>query len=135
MICMGDFNAILSGDDRKQGRPVQEVEIKDFNDFMMDAGMTEMKATGRDFTWSNGNTCSKIDRAVVNAEWMLNMSQLEVNVIHPGTSDHTPLSLELDKSAGIRHRAFKFFNCIADHPEFITRVEKVWYGGQKRNMN
>ncbi|KAG5596151.1 hypothetical protein H5410_037383 [Solanum commersonii] len=89
----------LSCDDRLQGRPVQEVEIRDFNDFILQAGMIELKVGGREFTWSNGSTCNKIDQAVVNAEWMMNMNQLEITVMQPGTSDHNPLSLELDKSA------------------------------------
>lgn len=65
--------------------------------------MIELKVGGREFTWSNGSTCNKIDRAVVNDEWMMNMNQLEITVMQPGTSDYNPLSLELDKSAGIRH--------------------------------
>lgn len=35
MLCIGDFNDVLSCDDRLQGRPVQEVEIRDFNDFIL----------------------------------------------------------------------------------------------------
>ncbi|KAH0650588.1 hypothetical protein KY285_030679 [Solanum tuberosum] len=48
-----------------------------------EAGMIELKVGGREFTWSNGSTCNKIDRAVVNAEWMMNMNQLEIVVMQP----------------------------------------------------
>lgn len=40
---------------------------------MVDAGMIELKAIEREYTWSNGCIYSKIDQAVVNAEWMLNI--------------------------------------------------------------
>ncbi|KAH0653159.1 hypothetical protein KY290_031446 [Solanum tuberosum] len=29
------------------------------------------------------STCNKIDRAVVNAEWMMNMNQLEITIMQP----------------------------------------------------
>ncbi|KAK4377118.1 hypothetical protein RND71_003414 [Anisodus tanguticus] len=42
-LAMGYYNAIRDSDDRMLGIVVQEGEIKDFNDFMMDTGMEEMK--------------------------------------------------------------------------------------------
>lgn len=68
MLCMGDFNAMLNENDRLNGSPVQEGEIKDLIDFLADTHMTEMKTVGREYTWTNGQTCSRIDRALVNAE-------------------------------------------------------------------
>ncbi|XP_015160426.1 uncharacterized protein [Solanum tuberosum] len=134
MICMGDFNAVLTGADRINGNPVQEMEIKDFNEFMIDAGMTELKAIGREYTWSNGCICSKIDRAIVNAEWMLNINQVEINVMQPGTSDHSPLCLELDSNMRGNHKAFKIFNCIAAHPDLLPKVKEAWSGGYIRDL-
>ncbi|KAK4733578.1 hypothetical protein R3W88_007839 [Solanum pinnatisectum] len=134
LICMGDFNAVLMGEDRVHGNPVQEMEIKDFNDFMVNAGMTELKVVGRGYTWSNGCICSKIDRAVVNVEWMLNMRQREISIMQPGTFDHSPLSLELDSNERVNHRAFKFFNCIANHHEFLHRVKEAWRSGQTMDL-
>lgn len=55
--------------------------------------MIELRAVGRKFTWSNGKIYSRIDRALVNAEWLLAITQTEVVVMNPGCSDHTPLSI------------------------------------------
>lgn len=99
-----------------------------------DTGMTEVRSVGRTYTWSNGRTCSKIDRAVVNAEWILSMSQLEIMVMNPGSSDHSPLSPELDSNMRVSHKSFKFFNCIAEHPEFLQRVRVAWNGGHKGDL-
>ncbi|KAH0698752.1 hypothetical protein KY284_012967 [Solanum tuberosum] len=135
MICIGDFNAILLGEDRQLGNPFQKGEIRDFNEFMLDIGMSELKSIGRTYTWSNGRTCSKIDRAIVNGEWMLNMIPMEVTVMNPGTSDHSPLSLALDRQRRCSHKAFKFFNYVAEHPEFLQQVKEAWVGGHKKDMN
>ncbi|KAM3287234.1 hypothetical protein P3S67_020664 [Capsicum chacoense] len=81
---MGDFNAMLNETDRLNGSPVQEGEIKDFVDFLVGAHMTELKTVGRDYTWTNGHTYSRIDHAVVNAEWIVHMSMLEVVILPQG---------------------------------------------------
>lgn len=42
--------------------------MKDFNNFMDDAVLAELRTSGRSFTCTNGHTYSRIDRALVNAE-------------------------------------------------------------------
>lgn len=94
-ISIGDYNAISNVTDREIGSLVQDWEIRDFNNFMEDAGIVEMKSTERNYTWTNGHTYSKLDRALVNTEWMLYMPHLEVLVMEPACSDHSPLSIKL----------------------------------------
>ncbi|KAF3625028.1 hypothetical protein FXO38_29953 [Capsicum annuum] len=125
-LCMGDFNAMLNETDRLNGSPVQEGEIKDFVDFLVGAHMTELKTVGRDYTWTNGHTYSRIDHAVVNAEWIVHMSMLEVVILPPGISDHSPLSLELGGEIRSSSNTFRFFNCLAEHPEFLSKVTEAW---------
>ncbi|XP_070010516.1 uncharacterized protein [Nicotiana sylvestris] len=61
---MGDYNAIQSWEDRCNGDPVMEAEIRDFTDFLDNTRMTELKYVGREFTWTNSHVHSKIDRAL-----------------------------------------------------------------------
>nr|XP_009591529.1 uncharacterized protein LOC104088537 [Nicotiana tomentosiformis] len=67
-LIMGDYNAIRLGEDRPIGNPVHELEVKDFNEFIESIGLTEMKTSGRSFTWTNRHTYIKIDKALINAE-------------------------------------------------------------------
>ncbi|XP_070009487.1 uncharacterized protein [Nicotiana sylvestris] len=96
-IAMGDYNAIQSWEDRYNGNPVMEAEIRDFNDFLENTGMIELRYVGREFTWTNSHVHSKIDRALVNDGWMMNMRQLEVVMQDPLFSDHTPLCLYFEQ--------------------------------------
>lgn len=91
-LVFGDFNAITDIEDRQFGNPVQENEIRDFIDFIQASGMTELRAIGRKYTWSNGQIWSRIDRALVNAEWLMTVAITEVMILNPGILDHTPLS-------------------------------------------
>ncbi|WMV36855.1 hypothetical protein MTR67_030240 [Solanum verrucosum] len=45
--------------------------------------MNELTAVGGSYTWTNGHTYSRIDRAIVNVEWMLQMSVIEVRILRP----------------------------------------------------
>ncbi|XP_070050304.1 uncharacterized protein [Nicotiana tomentosiformis] len=77
-IAIGDYNAVTDMDDRQFGNHVHENEVQDFNAYIIESGMTELRAVGRKFTWSNGKICSRIERAFVNAEWFLTIAQTEV---------------------------------------------------------
>ncbi|KAM3233422.1 hypothetical protein P3L10_018781 [Capsicum annuum] len=45
-ICKGDFNALLAVNDRLRGNPVHDIEIKDFNEFLLDISTTVLKSVG-----------------------------------------------------------------------------------------
>ncbi|XP_070038226.1 uncharacterized protein LOC142167392 [Nicotiana tabacum] len=122
---MGDYNTIRSGEDRPIGNLVQEMEIRDFNNFIADTGLVEMKTSGRSFTWTNGHTYSKIDRVLVNAEWMLTMPHLEVWVMNPSCFDHSPLRITLEDVEDKAPKPFKFLNHLAEHKDFMTPVSKT----------
>lgn len=125
-MCMGDFNTLLLVDDRLGGNPIQDAEMKDFNDFLLDTFMVVLKSVGRRFTWSNSHICSRIDWAIGNADWMLQVPHLEVKVLDLGCSDHSPLSILLDSEEQTDYKPFKFLNCLADHAEFKVVIKKAW---------
>jgi len=47
---MGDYNSILKAEDRPQGSPVEDIEVKNFNEFILDAGMNELTTVGGFYT-------------------------------------------------------------------------------------
>lgn len=125
-LLMGDYNAVIHVDDRLNGAEIQEQETRDFTDFLFETGLTELKTVGRKYTWTNNHIYSKIDRAVVNGDWMIRLPHLEVTVLDPGFSDHSPLSITFDNHPGIRARPFKFLNHLTEHQEFLDKVAKGW---------
>ncbi|XP_075076350.1 uncharacterized protein LOC142163006 [Nicotiana tabacum] len=125
-LVMGDFNTISHAEDKQCGAPVHEGEIRDFNDYLVDTNMNEMRYIGRWFTWTNNHVFSKIDRALVNAEWMIRFPKKEVLVLDPNLSDHSPLCIKMDEENFQGPRTFSFLNCIAEHHNFLKVVNEAW---------
>ncbi|XP_060178324.1 uncharacterized protein LOC132608297 [Lycium barbarum] len=125
-IAMGNYNSVLDQDDRIHGNQIQNNEVWDFKEFLCDTHMVELKYIGREFTWTNSHIHSKIDRALVNAAWMNTMKQLEVMVMDPIFSDHTPLGIHFNNCTDGGPKPFRFFNYVADLPEFQVTIQKVW---------
>ncbi|XP_060182465.1 uncharacterized protein LOC132612156 [Lycium barbarum] len=124
-LIMGDFNAILKGEDRI-GRPVIDAETKDFAHFLDNYGVTELKIVGRFFTWTNIHVHSKIDIALVNANWLNKWTQLEAVAHDPYFSDHSLLTVTIEEYHGRQATPFKFLNCLAGHQDFNTIIEDIW---------
>ncbi|XP_019225075.1 PREDICTED: uncharacterized protein LOC109206683 [Nicotiana attenuata] len=130
-LAMGDYNAVLHVTDRQHGTEVQDIEVKDFKEYIMDTGMSELQYVGREYTRTNNHTYSRIDRGLVNTEWMMTMPSLKIQVLEPLISDHSPLKLMITQMHTKKSRPFKFLNCIADHPLFIQQVKMAWNEGRE----
>ncbi|XP_009607649.1 uncharacterized protein [Nicotiana tomentosiformis] len=130
---MGDFNTILSSEDRVQGNAVQEIKVRVFKNFIMDVGLDELRTVGRKFTWTNNHVHSRIDRILINAEWIQKWPAMEGIIMNPGFSDHCPLSLVIDDTSQEGRRPFKFLNCLENHKEFDDIVKHFWRKRQREN--
>lgn len=74
-IVTGDFNSLLTYEDRVNGNPVTEAELRDFNECIIAADLIQLQSTGHYFSWSNkgmGNSRiqSRIDWGLGNLCWI-----------------------------------------------------------------
>ena len=53
MLVCGDFNTILSSEEKKGGRPFTMHEARDFQGFMEEMGLLDIGFSGLKFTWCN----------------------------------------------------------------------------------
>ncbi|KAF3614062.1 hypothetical protein FXO38_17538 [Capsicum annuum] len=111
---------------RMMGRPVQDGEIKDSTEFMQDYTITELRSVRRSFKWTNNHVYNKLDKVVVNAQWIHQLPHLQTIVMDPGCYDHSPFSITLEDDRHYERRPFKFFNIIVEHPDFYDIVEQAW---------
>ncbi|XP_070005284.1 uncharacterized protein [Nicotiana sylvestris] len=96
--------------------------------------MCEMRTVGKDYTWTNSHVFSRIDRTIVNAEWVINMPQVDVVIMDPLFSDHSPLCVKLGEEPKAS-KPFRFFSCLVEHKDFLPIVTEAWNkSSQPRNM-
>ncbi|XP_059315703.1 uncharacterized protein LOC132066402 [Lycium ferocissimum] len=125
-ILMGNYNAITEIDNMLNGAEVQDCEVRNFRQFIQDTSLHQLNTAGREFTWSNGTVYSRINRALVNSTWMLNMSTTSVTALEPLFSHHSPLCLSIVEQRRDPHRPFKFYNYMVEHQGFKQAVSKCW---------
>lgn len=125
-MVLGDFNSLLSQDDKLNGSAVSMYETADFNKCCLDLGLSDLNYTGCHFSWSNGSVWSKLDRVLVNPHWSSLRSTAQVHFGNQGAfSDHSPVLVRLDPLVP-GQRSFKFFNMWASHSDFLHTVSESW---------
>ncbi|KAK4352129.1 hypothetical protein RND71_027647 [Anisodus tanguticus] len=116
---MGDFNTIMSNDERCNMAPITNYDTKDLVNCCHELGLADMNSTGCSFTFSRAGKFSKLDRALISGPW-LQAGWYSHAIFRPsGTfSDHSPCLISIFDHTVRSNRPFKFFNMWSQHPIF-----------------
>ncbi|XP_039039734.1 uncharacterized protein LOC120177785 [Hibiscus syriacus] len=126
-ILGGDFNAILSYKERRGGSPRGNGTRKDFADFIFDSGLQDVRFLGPKFTWNKGNLYRRLDRCLINEEWMKQFQESLVLHLERMGFDHRPLILQTRISESSRRNGpFRFLAAWNDHPLFKEFLANNW---------
>ncbi|GKV49692.1 hypothetical protein SLEP1_g56430 [Rubroshorea leprosula] len=123
---MGDFNSIKNEEERV-GRSGSRCEIRNFADFIREAGLVDLSLIGRKFTWyqANGSSMSRLDRFLLSKEWLNNWGDLKQKGLNRTVSDHCPLLLK-NEVQDWGSKPFRRFDAWLDRPGFKEKVTEVW---------
>ncbi|XP_059436723.1 uncharacterized protein LOC132169761 [Corylus avellana] len=99
-VCIGDFNEIISLDEKFGGSGRQRSLMEAFQRALEDCELSDLGYRGPKYTWSNCRegtdvTKERLDRAVANREWCDNFHDAELVIGAAAWSDHSPLLLTL----------------------------------------
>ncbi|XP_057463925.1 uncharacterized protein LOC130753792 [Actinidia eriantha] len=126
-LVMGDFNNVLNIDERSNGHPVTQYEIKDFQQCCNKLGLIDTAYSGAHLTWTNNSTWCKLDRAMINNKWVSDSLRAHAHFGFPGKlSDHSPCLVSMFDNSIQGVRPFKFFNMWTLHEDFQMIVSSVW---------
>ncbi|XP_020260972.1 uncharacterized protein LOC109837227 [Asparagus officinalis] len=130
-IIGGDFNAITGCDEKIGGMPVSDADTEDFQSFITTSQLLHIRSIGCFFTWSNKQEAkdriwSRLDRCLVNVDWIHLYTSRQVEFLMPSCSDHSPTLLTIEDDVIEGKRPFKFFNMWVKHPDFILTVKSIW---------
>ncbi|XP_057808558.1 uncharacterized protein LOC131023037 [Salvia miltiorrhiza] len=130
-VCiLGDFNSVRRRDERVgSGEAFGATDARSFEEFIRENDLEEIKTHGRKFTWykPNGKCKSKIDRFLVNENWLAAWEGTSARGLQRSISDHCPIILTT-RSEDWGPRPFRFLNAWVNHSEFEDMVKQVWTG-------
>lgn len=129
---MGDFNEILSGEDKFGGRSVNLNRALDYKDCVDTCNLLDLGFSSPKYTWSNGRQISdlileRIDRCFANPTWRLLYPEASITHL-PGVFSNRCLALlELYNSlAVVQDKPFCFQSMWMLHPNFPRVVQESW---------
>ncbi|KAJ6744946.1 hypothetical protein OIU79_031141 [Salix purpurea] len=99
-LAIGDFNAILSGEDRAGGSQRWPQQMEDFP--------------------------KKLDWALANSALLQAWPAAHANFLPRLVSDHSPMTINLAQESKARNKPFRFLNLWTDRDGFLDMVIGVW---------
>ncbi|KAL0405295.1 UNVERIFIED_CONTAM: hypothetical protein Slati_3843400, partial [Sesamum latifolium] len=130
-LVMGDFNAVLSQQEKQGGRPFASTSRNWIGDDFDACNLIDFGFSGSRFTWSNkrsglANIQSRLDRGVANAEWCLLYPKALITHLPAIASDHSPLLLDTHPNTADRPRPFFFEKMWCRDFSCETVVADTW---------
>ncbi|KAL0286791.1 UNVERIFIED_CONTAM: hypothetical protein Sradi_7139300 [Sesamum radiatum] len=104
--------------------------MSEFRDCITTAALVHLPFTGCQYSWHNCSQGSRsqwkrLDRVLVNEEWLVRWPRSQYICALPSTFDHSPLILsgyDRVREQGI----FRFDNFLAKLPGFLVAVSNIW---------
>ncbi|XP_011101888.1 uncharacterized protein LOC105179932 [Sesamum indicum] len=126
----GDFNAVrdlnevcgISGDIR--------MVMDEFNSRIQEAGLMPLPMQGEWYTWHNCSSSTRslwkrLDRLLINDQWLARFPMSFYHSLTLCTSDHSPLVIYGDTQQQYGGM-FRFDNYLALSSDFIPSVKSIW---------
>ena len=129
-LIAGDFNVILHPSESSNDHQGFTSDMRDFMESKVKISVFDHAFSGPLFTWSNhqldGFLARKLDRVLINGNWLPCFAQSQVEFLPPEISDHCPALIQLQQDNYSPPKPFKFFNYWTKHGKFLEVVEQSW---------
>ncbi|CAN1162022.1 LINE-1 retrotransposable element ORF2 protein [Linum perenne] len=127
---IGDFNSILSANDKRGGAGFVRARNKSFIDTVDLCGLSNLPFQGPKFTWARNNVLVRLDRALVNDRWLTVFPESRVLHLHKLKSDHRPILLRSNNQVYSPYtKPFRFLSAWLSHPSFKFVLKRKWSRG------
>ena len=137
-MVLGDFNVSRRVNESVGGSTRISSAMEEFNDCLYVSELDDLRFSGFLHTWCNkrsiGCISKKLDRVLVNKEWMAKFEHSEAIFLPPSISDHSPSLVKLGLQGNKKNCPFKFFNFLTEREDFLPLVESCWQENFHGNM-
>ncbi|XP_074277923.1 uncharacterized protein LOC141601530 [Silene latifolia] len=126
----GDFNCVTQSGERL-GTSTSEAEMNPFIECINECGMMDIQSTGAYYTWSNkqqpiDRVYSRLDRFMVNQNWVVAHPHLFANFLPEGVFDHCPCMVRDSQQEETRKKSFKYLNMWGEDKNFVQLITDAW---------
>jgi exonuclease III len=130
-IVGGDFNMILTLEEKIGGTKRLEQDSGKFKTLIEQLNMVDMETRNGIFTWSNKRTghqhvACRLDRFLVTEALLESDQAMEANIMPKTGSDHWPIAFCLDPGFPPRPKPFRFEKFWLTHPNFHQLAHTWW---------
>ncbi|KAL2925172.1 hypothetical protein RDABS01_019751 [Bienertia sinuspersici] len=139
----GDFNEIVSNEEKWGGTQRSERNMDEFRLAIDDCRLRDLGFKGRPYTWQRGNSMDtlireRLDRFMATMEWSAMFPEVEVLHLAIQNSDHAPLvlkqSVKRDNARGKRSKKFESYWLSNGECERVVRDSwRQTYHGDMNN--
>ncbi|KAL8529263.1 hypothetical protein ACS0TY_006623 [Phlomoides rotata] len=128
---MGDFNVVFGAHERSRGARNPARSSQEFMAFLDEAHLHDMDTSGAQFTWvtrrsNHGYMAARLDRVLVNDEFLDIWHSTSAIVLPRISSDHHPILLRLHETLGHVIRPFRFQHMWTTHSSLTHMVSTSW---------
>ena len=131
-VLLGDFNDMLSNDEKMGGLPVNRYRMTAFRNCMDRCCLMDLGFHGPRFTWTTkspiwqNNIKERLDRGLGNTDWKLLFPAAEIHHLPRVKSDHCPIMLITNPLAPKSSKPFRFKQMWLTDPTFLPLVKDSW---------
>ncbi|CAL1378444.1 unnamed protein product [Linum trigynum] len=101
-----------------------------FRDWITEMELIDHQASSSFFTWTNqqsGNPIArKLDRILVNVDWLDGFPDSVAEFLNPSFSDHCGMLVRPSRPRKSFPKPFRFFEMWMQHPSYDVTVTEVW---------
>ncbi|XP_060968346.1 uncharacterized protein LOC133035920 [Cannabis sativa] len=138
---MGDFNNVLHHSEKIGGKPYPTWLIEGFQEVTQQCGLIDLDLNGHPYTWEKSRDTpqwieAKLDRTMVNHDWLLKFPNAKLFNMEVSPSDHSPLFLDMENRIAVeRVRHFRFENCWVRFEEREAIIYNCWSNSNGLHMH
>lgn len=130
IIIGGYFNVVTEENVKLGKRGINRKVVGDFNNFIADGQLIDADFTGSKFTWCNNfkytqPTWARLDRVLVNCNFLQTFAAIQVTNLTRSFSDHSSLVITA-KPFITAKSVFKFSKMWLMNNEFLHLVQANW---------
>ena len=131
-LVLGDFNQILSPTEHSSPLTMNtDRKMRIFRDCLLQADLSDLNFRGSTFTWWNKRksnpVAEKLDRILVNDQWLAYFGASMGFFGEPDFSDHSPCTVIMNPQVQRTKKPFKFFNLLLQNAAFLPIIADAWF--------